>query len=141
MKRWEVKFWRRCEEWDERSSPYLVNDKGENVAGFMRQRVNHPGQEDKEAIAEAYLIRDAVNAKLEADAHKQEYFDEIQPLDYGKVIRLYDKDGNHILSVVRCFDDSSDFDLATPDGNVLCCAPVTDYWPVVMAQHFPIENL
>lgn len=140
MKGWEVRFHRRCPEWHERSSPYLVNDKGEDVAGFMRQRVNHPGQEDKEAIAEAYLIRNAVNAKLEAEETKPECLEAMKPLEYGKVIRLYDKDGNHILSVTRCFDFSEDFDLSTPDGHVICCAPVTDYWMVVLAEHFPIED-
>jgi len=41
-------------------------------------------------------------------------------LGWAEAIRLYDKDGKHCLTIVRCFDDGG-FDWATPDGKVLWC--------------------
>lgn len=141
MKRWEVKFDRRGPEWHECSRPYLVNEKDEFVA-VMKRNVPRPGIEDKKAIRQAYKIRNAVNAKLEEEEHKQEYVDTMEKLefDYNKCVRLYDGNGNHVLTVCRCFDCETDFDLATPDGHVVVCAPITDYWMVALAEHFPIED-
>jgi hypothetical protein len=38
-------------------------------------------------------------------------------LGLNECVRLYDKNGNHKLSVVRCMDGG--FDFATPDGHVV----------------------
>lgn len=137
--RWTVEYDRRFPEWDERSSPYLVDEKAQVVA-IMTQRGNHPGKRDQKALDQAYFIRDAVNKQLDCQEVEPEYLEKTKKMEYGKCVRLYDKDGNHILSVLRCYDDEKEFDMATPDGNVVCCAPVTDYWPVVFAEHFPIED-
>lgn len=43
-------------------------------------------------------------------------------------VRLYDKNGNHVLSILRCNDDyvcgndeNPIYDLCTPDGKVVHC--------------------
>lgn len=74
-------------------------------------------------------------------AIEDRYMEEIKHLKYGKCIRLYNEKGDHILSVERCLDDETYFDLATPDGKVLCCSPVSDFWPVIIAENFPVEEV
>ena len=86
------------------------------------------------------LIIDLRTRHLKDDEVEEEYMERTKKMKDGKCVRLYDKDGNHVLSVLRCRHCAEDFDIVTPDGNVVCCAPVTDYWPVIFAEHFPIED-
>lgn len=50
-------------------------------------------------------------------------------LDYNSCVRLYNENGEHVLSVLRCH--SGGFDIATPDGKVLwadCDGKWMDFW-------------
>ena len=67
------------------------------------------------------------------------YLNQMSTLTYNHVIRLYDKDGNHTLSVLRCLDDMTMFDLADPRGNVLCCMPIGDFSSLVLLGQFGAE--
>lgn len=60
-KPWKVKFDRRCLEWHENSSPYIVDAAGRLVVS-MPQTVDHPGEYDQLAVRTAYEIVQAVNA-------------------------------------------------------------------------------
>lgn len=45
-------------------------------------------------------------------------------LEFGQCVRIYDKNGNHVLSLLPCEDSprsAYDYDLATPDGKVQLC--------------------
>lgn len=35
--------------------------------------------------------------------------------------RIYDENGNHVLTIIPCFDNCSAIDIATPDGKVVGC--------------------
>ena len=49
---------------------------------------------------------------------------------HDHVIRLYSRRGKHILSILRCMDDTkplsdnTEYDIATPDGKVLFCGVI-----------------
>lgn len=63
-------------------------------------------------------------------------------LDFDHCIRLYDEDGNHILSILRCFGDGG-FDIANPDGKVLwadCDAKMIEFWEF-LAEQFGIDKI
>jgi len=135
-----VKFNRVCEEWDEYSCPTVVDADGKFFAG-VPQFVNHPGQRDEKALATAFAIRDAINSQHEQELEKKRLFEETKKFGYDNVVRLYDENGNHIVSVLRCHDCKFDFDIATPDGVVVCCAPISDFWPVVLMERFPWGKL
>lgn len=47
-------------------------------------------------------------------------------MDANKIVRLFDKDGKHRLTILECFDDSQSFDLAKPSGKVLYCEKKKD---------------
>lgn len=48
-----------------------------------------------------------------------------------KVMRLYDKDGNHIASLVGCMEDDRKIDLCTPSGKNLWCGFGRDIIPFI----------
>lgn len=58
---WQIKYWRRCEEWDEKSNPYIVDANGNTVVE-MPQHVGHPGEYDQQADDDAHRIINSVNA-------------------------------------------------------------------------------
>ena len=55
-----VEYHRRCPEWHEKSSPYVVDAYGKLVV-MMPQNVGHPGQYDEMADLGAQMIVDSVN--------------------------------------------------------------------------------
>lgn len=55
-----VEYHRRCPEWHEKSSPYIVDAAGKLVV-MMPQNVGHPGQYDEMADLGARMIVDSVN--------------------------------------------------------------------------------
>lgn len=57
---WSVKYWQRCEEWDERSRPRIVDANGRLVCE-LPQHVDHPGKYDAAADAAAHAVCEAVN--------------------------------------------------------------------------------
>lgn len=57
---WRVEYSRRCEEWDERSCPYIVDKLGVKVIE-MPQFTNHPGVYDQQADTLAHRICVSVN--------------------------------------------------------------------------------
>lgn len=59
---WTVKYWRRCPEWHEFSSPYIVDAEGVTVLE-LPQRVGHPGEFDPVAVRTAHQIVEAVNER------------------------------------------------------------------------------
>lgn len=46
---------------------------------------------------------------------------------YGQCIRLYDKEGEHIISILPCCDDEDSFDICTPEGKVWLCTKDLEY--------------
>ncbi len=58
---WTVRYWKRCEEWEEKVNPSVVTDEGIEIR--MPMFVDHPGRYDEEADKLAQLICDAVNEK------------------------------------------------------------------------------
>jgi len=63
-------------------------------------------------------------------------------LPFGKCMRLYNKDGKHVFSVVRCIYDDG-FDFCTPDGNVFYCdcrGENTVLWKT-FNKYIPIEDI
>ena len=58
---WKVVYDRRFEEWDEKSSPQVVDGAGKFVMK-PHQNVAHPGAYDKKADELAHLIVAAVNS-------------------------------------------------------------------------------
>jgi hypothetical protein len=68
---WHVKYWRRCPEWHEQSSPYIVNEKGEKVAEIPCFTY-HPGAHDPKSLEIAERIVKAVNmlSRVESLARK-----------------------------------------------------------------------
>jgi hypothetical protein len=81
------------------------------------------------------MCRFSVERRKEAEMWLRE-----MKMDYGQKIRLYNKDGKHVLSLIRCRDDTQYIDLITPDGEVQCCSPIADYWPIIMVELFPLED-
>lgn len=66
-------------------------------------------------------------------------------MDYDHCVRLYNKDGEHILSLVRCMTDGG-FDLVTPQGKNLYCtgAEMTsneEYLVKMLIEHAGVEEL
>lgn len=59
---WAVKYYRRCEEWHPKSSPYIVDANGKTVID-MPQHVGHPGQYDELADGTAIRIVTAINGQ------------------------------------------------------------------------------
>jgi hypothetical protein len=57
---WTVKYWRRCPEWHEKSSPYIVDANGAEVV-CMPQNVGNPGEYDVVADETALRIIASVN--------------------------------------------------------------------------------
>lgn len=55
-----VEYFRRCPEWHEKSSPYIVDATGKVVV-MMPQNVWHPGEYDEMADLGAKMIVDGVN--------------------------------------------------------------------------------
>lgn len=47
-------------------------------------------------------------------------------MDSNKIVRLYDKNGNHRLTIMECCDHPDYIDLADPDGKVLHCQDKDD---------------
>lgn len=63
-------------------------------------------------------------------------------IKYGQVIRLYDENRRHILSVLRCFDDGG-FDFCTPEGKVVfadCNGKMVEFVKT-LAKFFKVENI
>lgn len=63
-------------------------------------------------------------------------------LDFDHAIRLYNKDGKHVMSIVRCLSDGG-FDVATPSGKVLwadCDGEMIDFWEF-LSSNFHAEKI
>ena len=63
-------------------------------------------------------------------------------LEFGQCVRIYDKNGGHILSLLPCQDSprsAYDYDLCTPDGKVQACG-VSDGAVSVFVEFFGIED-
>jgi hypothetical protein len=58
---WKIKYYRRCPEWHEQCSPYIVNEKDEKIVEIPCF-VNHPGEFDAKALEIAETIVRAVNS-------------------------------------------------------------------------------
>jgi len=54
------------------------------------------------------------------------------------IIRLYDEDGNHKLSIIPCSDGF--YDLATPDGKCLYCGIDTGLFES-FGSHLKVERV
>lgn len=59
---WSVKYDRRFTEWNERSSPYIIDANGNTVIQCL-QHVNHPGDYDCIADQFAHFVVDAFNLR------------------------------------------------------------------------------
>lgn len=63
-------------------------------------------------------------------------------LEFGECVRIYDKNGNHVLSLLPCQDSprsAYDYDLVTPDGKVQMCG-VKDETVSAFVEIFGIED-
>ena len=63
-------------------------------------------------------------------------------LEFGQCVRIYDKNGTHVLSLLPCQDSSRsayDYDLCTPDGKVHMCG-VGDVTVSTFVEFFGIED-
>jgi len=56
-----------------------------------------------------------------------------------KIIRFYDEEGKHNLSLIAESDYCPDIDLADPDGKVEYCGVPEDLF-LAMSKHFIIEE-
>ncbi len=56
-------------------------------------------------------------------------------MDSNKIVRLFDKDGNHRLTIMECCDDPNNIDLADPDGKVLNCQEKNGSILIAIAVH------
>ena len=64
----------------------------------------------------------SVQDRLESAADSNERFDiATEVIPQNNVVRIYDRQENHVLSILPC-PDGDGFDLANPDGKVLHCA-------------------
>ena len=60
-------------------------------------------------------------------------------LGQSDCIRLFDKNGNHVLTIIQCYDDESMIDIGTPDGKVLYCADFSKLLENVLHLAEPID--
>ena len=63
-------------------------------------------------------------------------------LSFDECVRLYNSKGEHVLSLVRCYDDGG-FDLCTPLGMVVwadCDADMVEFWEM-LAKIFGVEQV
>lgn len=70
---WQVRYWQRFPEWDERSCPRIVDADGELVCAFP-QSVFHPGAYDKLADETAKRIVEAMNGQAQLTRIIREQF-------------------------------------------------------------------
>jgi hypothetical protein len=61
-------------------------------------------------------------------------------LKHRQCVRLFDKDGKHTLSILRCYDDERDYDITLPNGEVLWCGPMNSTVETII-ENMPIENI
>lgn len=61
---WSVKYYRRCEEWDEKSGPHVIDANGRIVV-WPEQKVGHPGLPDPLNEALCYFIVQSYNQETE----------------------------------------------------------------------------
>ena len=47
-------------------------------------------------------------------------------MSVDECVRVYNKDGEHVLTILGCLYEESKFDLATPDGEVEYCGVPLD---------------
>lgn len=59
-----IKYYRRCPEWHERSSPYIVDEDTNRVVCRMECFVMHPGIYDEVACKYAEAIVNCVNGTV-----------------------------------------------------------------------------
>jgi hypothetical protein len=63
----------------------------------------------------------SVQDRLESAADSNERFDiATEVIPQNNVVRIYDRQENHVLSILPCLDGDG-FDLTNPDGKVLHC--------------------
>ena len=60
---WEVAYSQKSSNWDEKSSPYIVDANGKIVVEYFFQHVCHPGMYDELADLTAQFIVNLVNAQ------------------------------------------------------------------------------
>lgn len=61
-------------------------------------------------------------------------------VDFDHCIRLYDENGKHCLSIVRCTaDDDDGFDYVTPDGKLVWADESHGYFVEFLTEHFPVS--
>lgn len=77
------------------------------------------------------------------DAKQEETIRRCEPvMKFGQVIRLYNRFGEHMLSILRCIDDGG-FDFCTPDGKVIwadCNGEKADFVKM-LSSYLPVENI
>jgi hypothetical protein len=63
-------------------------------------------------------------------------------LEFGQCVRIYDKNGNHVLSLLPCEDSPGsayDYNLAAPDGKVQMCG-VNEGTVSTLVEIFGVED-